>query len=239
MKNKNNETAEELIQKLFELNAYIGHRKNKTHPKAKKMYVYKNQNGISLIDLSKTVENLKKAEEFVFNLGKDNKTILFVGTKNTIAPVVEELCKRAETLYITHKWPPGILTNFETLRKNIELLRKMKQEKERGEWEKFPKHERIKLNKKLNKLLKIYAGVEKLETLPDALYLIDLRKERNAIKEALKLNITTIAIVDTNVDPTLVDYPIPANDDYPEVVKFITERIITSYLQGKKAKNEN
>lgn len=229
-------TVDPIIEKLFELNAYIGHRKNKTHPKAKKLYVYKNENGISIIDLSKTVDFLKKAKEFVFNLGKEGKTLLFVGTKKSISNIISEICKQNNLLHVTFKWPPGLLTNFSTLRKNIELLKKMKKEKEEGEWEKYPKHERIKLNKKLNKLIKIYGGVENLENLPDALYIVDLRKEKNAVREALKLGIKTVGITDTNVDPTFVDYPIPANDDYPQVVEFITQEIVKSYLEGIKSK---
>ncbi len=230
------EKIDPLIQKLFELNAYIGHKKSKTHPKAKKLYVYKNENGISIIDLSKTVEYLNKAKKFVYNLGKEGKTLLFVGTKKNISGIIAENCKKHALLYVSFKWPPGLLTNFSTLKKNIELLKKMKKEREEGDWEKFPKHERIKLNKKLNKLLRIYGGIEKLESLPDAIYIVDLRKERNAVKEARKLKITSVGITDTNVDPTLVDYPIPANDDYPQVVEFITKEIINSYLEGKKAK---
>lgn len=230
------EKVDPLIQKLFELNAYIGHKKSKTHPKAKKLYVYKNENGISIIDLSKTVEYLNKAKKFVYNLGKEGKTLLFVGTKKNISGIIAENCKKHALLYVSFKWPPGLLTNFSTLKKNIELLKKMKKEREEGDWEKFPKHERIKLNKKLNKLLRIYGGIEKLESLPDAIYIVDLRKERNAVKEARKLKITSVGITDTNVDPTLVDYPIPANDDYPQVVEFITKEIINSYLEGKKAK---
>ncbi len=230
------EKVDPLIQKLFELNAYIGHKKSKTHPKAKKLYVYKNENGISIIDLSKTVEYLNKAKKFVYNLGKEGKTLLFVGTKKNISGIIAENCKKHALLYVSFKWPPGLLTNFSTLKKNIELLKKMKKEREEGDWEKFPKHERIKLNKKLNKLLRIYGGIEKLESLPDAIYIVDLRKERNAVKEARKLKIISVGITDTNVDPTLVDYPIPANDDYPQVVEFITKEIINSYLEGKKAK---
>ncbi len=226
-----------LIQKLFELNAYIGHKSSKTHPKAKKLFVFKNENKISLIDLSKTVEYLKKAKEFAQSLGEENKKIIFVGTKKTISNIIENLCSKNNLMYVSSKWPPGLLTNFDTLKRNIELLRTMKKEAENGEWEKFPKHERLKLKKKLNKLLKVYGGIMDLEELPDAVYIVDLRKERNAVNETLKLNIKTIAIVDTNVDPTLVDYPIPANDDFPQVVEFITKEIIESYLKGLK-KNE-
>ena len=225
-----------LISKLFELKAYIGHRSSRVHPKAEKMFVFKNENKISLIDLTKTVSHLKKAKEYAYDLGKQGKVLLFVGTKKNIAEIIKNLCLENNLMYITTKWPPGLLTNFETIKKNIDLLRQMKKEKEEGNWDKFPKHERIKLQKKLNKLLRIYGGIENLENLPDAIYLVDLRKERNAIRESKKLQIPTIGITDTNVDPTLVDYPIPANDDYPQVVEFITQEIIKSYLEGQKAK---
>lgn len=223
-----------LIQELFEKKAYIGHIKKKLHPKAKKMYVYKIENRIALIDLSKTVEYLKKAKEFANTLGKQGKTLILVGTKQNIIPVIKNIAEKNKMMYLTKKWPPGLLTNFQTLKKNIDKMRQLRQEKESGKWEKLPKHERIRLNKKLNKLLALYGGIVDLENLPDAIFLVDVKKERNAVAEAKKLGIPIIAITDTNVDPSMVDYPIPSNDDFPEVVEKITQEIVASYKKGAK-----
>ncbi len=223
-----------LIQELFEKKAYIGHIKKKLHPKAKRMYVYKIENRIALIDLTKTVEYLKKAKEFASTLGRKGKTLILVGTKQNIIPVIKKIAEQNKMMYLTKKWPPGLLTNFQTLKKNIDKMRQMQEERESGKWEKLPKHERIRLNKKLNKLLALYGGIADLENLPDAIFLVDVKKERNAVAEAKKLGIPIIAITDTNVDPSLVDYPIPSNDDFPEVVEKITQEIVASYKQGAK-----
>ncbi|GIW62573.1 MAG: 30S ribosomal protein S2 [Patescibacteria group bacterium] len=227
-------TIDPLIQELFEKKAYIGHIKRKTHPKAKKAYIFKIENNIALIDLSKTIDYLKKAKEFAKSLGKENKTILFVGTKQNIGPIIKELCQQHNLMYINKKWLPGLLTNFDTLKKNIERLNKLTKEYENNAWSKRPKHERIKLEKEMKKLEQLYGGIKNINNIPSAIYVVDIKKEQNAVNEALKLHIPTIAITDTNVDPSLIDYPIPANDDFAEVVRKITEEIIISYLEGKK-----
>jgi len=218
---------EKKVEVLFKLGAHLGHQKNRIHPKAKK-FIYKIENQQSIIDLTQTVIFLEKAKKFFDELREKNKTILFVATKKNIANFIEKICQENNFFYLTNKWPPGFLTNFETfLKNNIQKMQKMREEKEKGEWEKFVKHERIKLEKQLRKIEKIYTGVSSMEKLPDALFIIDTKREKNAVIEAKKLNIPIIAIVDTNVNPDLVDYPIPANDDAAKVVEYIVGELVS------------
>jgi small subunit ribosomal protein S2 len=220
---------EKKVEELFKLGAHLGHRKNRVHPKAKK-YIYKIENQTSIIDLTQTVSLLEKAKEYVQKLKKDKKSILFVGTKRSAANIIKELGEKYGFYYITNKWPPGFLTNFEMfLKNNIKKMNKMREEKEKGEWQKFIKHEQVKLQKELNKVERVYQGVSTMEKLPDVLFIVDIKKEKNAITEAKKLNIPVIAIVDTNVNPDLFDYPIPANDDSAETVAYIIKEIVDSY----------
>jgi len=217
---------EKKVEELFKRSAHLGHRKNRIHPKAKK-YIYRIENQISIIDLTQTVSLLEKAKEYIQKIKKEEKNLLFVGTKRSAADIVANAGEKNNFFYITTKWPPGFLTNFEMfLKNNIQKMRKMREEKEKGVWQKFVKHEQIKLQKELKKIEKIYQGVAKMEKLPDALFIVDIKKEKNALAEARKLNIPVIAIVDTNVNPDLVDYPIPANDDSAETIEYIIKELI-------------
>ena len=220
---------EKKVETLFKLGAHLGHRKNKVHPKAKK-FIYKIENQVSIIDLTQTVSLLEKAKEYVNQLKKQKKSILFVGTKRSAATIINDLGEKNNLYYLTTKWPPGFLTNFEMfLKNNIQKMNKMREEKEKGKWQKFVKHEQIKLEKELRKIERVYQGVAAMKKVPDALFIVDIKRENNALDEAKKLNIPVIAIVDTNVNPDLVDYPIPANDDSVETVTYIIKEIVDSY----------
>lgn len=216
------------IQELFDASCHLGHKKNKIHPKAKK-YIYTFEQGTSIIDLTKTVDFLEKAKKFIQELAKNKKKILIVATKKIASGFVGQICQANNIAYINNKWPAGLMTNFETINKNIKKLKQMTKEKEEGEWKKFVKHEQIKLEKKLKKLEKFYGGIALLEKLPDALFIIDIKKEKNALIEAKKMNIPVVAIVDTNVNPDQVDYPIPANDDASSSIEYIVKEVINSY----------
>ncbi|MCS7093360.1 MAG: 30S ribosomal protein S2 [Patescibacteria group bacterium] len=222
------EELEEKVKILFQLGAHLGHRKNKIHPKAKK-YIYSINQGSSIIDLEKTIQLLEKAKEFVRKLAQEKKTILVVATKKIISSTIAKLSQERNLPHVTTKWPPGLITNFETVSKNIKKLLDLKKEKETGEWNKFVKHEQLKLEKKLRKLEKIYGGIISLTQRPDALFIIDIKKEKNALIEAIKRSIPTVAIVDTNSNPNLVDYPIPANDDSAPPVEYLAKEVINSY----------
>lgn len=226
------EKVSTILEELFKAKAHLGHKTNRIHPKARK-YIYSIENGVSIIDLSITVKLLEEAKEFVYKLSTESKKLLVVSTKKIASNYIQTLCQSLGISYITHKWPAGLLTNFETITRNIKRLKSMRDQKEKDEWNKFVKHDRLKLQKDLIKLEKHYGGLADLQNLPDALYIIDVKKEKNAVSEARKNNIPIVAIVDTNVNPQLVDYSIPANDDSLSSVEYISKRILEAYAKAR------
>ncbi|MBI4225712.1 30S ribosomal protein S2 [Candidatus Roizmanbacteria bacterium] len=221
------------IKELFDAKAHLGHKTSRVHPKAKK-YIYTIENGVSIIDLTKTLDLLNKTLQFVQQLGKQNKVLLMVATKKIAASQIQALCQKYSIPYVTSKWPAGLLTNFETITKNIKKLTQMKKDREEGAWNKFVKHDRFKLEKELIKLEKAYGGLLKLDKYPDAIFIVDVKKDKNSVNEAHKKNIPVVAIIDTNVDPDLVDYPIPANDDSLSSIEYIVNQIVEAYIKAKK-----
>lgn len=225
------------LKDLLSAGCHFGHRVEKWHPKAA-AFIYQVREKIHIIDLVKTRDSLKKAAEFVKDLGKEGKTLLFVGTKRQAKGVVSEAAKRAEAPYLTNRWIGGFITNWEEVKKNIEKLKNFRQEKADGSWEKFPKHEIVKLAKILRKIETIYGGVAQLEVLPDALFIVDIKKEESCLREAIRREIAAIAIVDTNTNPNLVNYPIFANDDAVGSIQYITNYLADAYIEGKKMKEK-
>ncbi len=221
-----------ILEELFAAKAHLGHKKNRIHPRAKK-FIYKIENGVSIIDLSETVKYLSLAEEYLKKAAKEGKLLLVVATKKIAARTIQELCQANNIAYVTSKWPAGLLTNFETIRKNTKKMITMKKEKEEGAWNMFVKHEQNALSKKLNKLEHQYEGLEFMEKLPDILYVVDVKKEKNAVLEALSNHVPIVAISDTNINPDTVSYPIPANDDSQSSVEYISKKVIESYANGK------
>ncbi|MFA6016597.1 MAG: 30S ribosomal protein S2 [Patescibacteria group bacterium] len=233
--NDNNKKVEE----LFAAGAHLGHKSNRVHPKTNK-YIYSFENGVSIIDLTKTADYLEKAKKYVSELGANGKILLVVCTKKIASNLTKELCTKNNLPYINTKWPAGLLTNFEMIIKNVKKLNTMKEEKEKGEWNKFVKHEQVKLDKDLNKLEKFYGGISDLKKLPDAVFMIDIKKEKNSVKESGEMKITTVAVTDTNANPDPINYPIPGNDDSLTSIEYFLKEIIeaysTSYLKGQEAK---
>lgn len=223
-----------IIEELFKAGAHLGHKAKRIHPKAKK-YIYSFDNGTSVIDLTKTAELLKIAKEFITTLSKNNKTLVIVMTKKINVPELKELFASKGINYITTKWPAGLLTNFDMIIKNVKKMLKMREEKDKGEWDKFVKHERIKLDKKLKKLEKFYGGISGLTKLPDALFVVDVKKEKNAVKEAKETKIPVVAVADTNVNPDTVDYPIPGNDDSASSIEYFVKEIVNAYAKTVKS----
>jgi len=232
-KTKIEEQIDPRIAQLFKLNAHLGHKSNRVHPKASR-YIYRMENGVSIIDLVKTVKLVDEAKKFVSSLAKDSRVVLFVATKKNLNPIIHKICQENNLPNITVKWPAGFLTNFDTLLKNIKKLRTMREEKEKGEWNKFVKHEQVKLQKELSKLEKFYAGIAAIDKVPDAIFIIDVKKEKTALQEAKKTRIPIIAIVDTNINPEKIDYPIPINDDSVEAVEYIIREITSVYKVNNK-----
>jgi small subunit ribosomal protein S2 len=218
------------VTSLFEAGSHLGHKKNRLHPKARR-FVYKMEQGVSVIDLTQTAKQLEEAKKFLTKAKKEGKIVLFLAAKKIISQYAAELCKKHSIAYITTKWLPGLLTNFQTIIKNVKKLNELKEEREKGTWNNFVKHERMKLQKQVYRLEKLYGGIAALEKKPDIIFIIDIKKEKNAIDEARKSNIPTVAIVDTNSNPDLVDYPIVANDDSPSSLQYLVSQIIAAYTK--------
>jgi len=221
------------IEKLFELGAHLGHKKSRLHPRARKN-VYTILNGTSVIDLTKTVDQLDIAKKYLSDVAKNGKTVLVVGTKKVVSAYLKKYCVENKVPYITSKWLPGLLTNFESLMNNVKKLKNLKNDRDTGAWDALVKHERTKLSKEISKLEKLYAGLESTTVRPDMMIIVDPKKEKNALKEAKAYKIPVVALVDTNADPTEIDYPVVANDDTSQVVEYIMHQLLEAYAKTPK-----
>lgn len=179
-----------------------------------------------------TVEQLEKAAKALSQAKKEGKSLLVVATKKVAAQYVSELSSEHQIPAVTSKWLPGLLTNFDTIIKNVKKLKKMQEEKTTGEWEKYVKHERIAMDKEITKLSKFYGGLIHLEKRPEILLIVDIKKEKNAVSEARMYNLPIVALTDTNTNPELVNYPIVINDDSAEVVHNVMKQLIEAYVKG-------
>lgn len=222
------------VEKLFQMGAHLGHKKNRLHPRARK-FVYKIVNGGSIIDLTLTVSMLTEAKRMLTEYGNDGKMVLVVVTKKVANQFTVEYCGNNNVPFIASKWLPGLLTNFETIIKNVKKLKTLREQRENGEWDKFVKHERMKLDKEVMKLDKLYGGIVEMMRRPDVIVCVDTRKEKNAVKEAKNNNIPVIAIVDTNSNPDEV-LPVVMNDDSPELVQYVLKQMVDAYIAGRDQK---
>ncbi|SHM50425.1 small subunit ribosomal protein S2 [Caldanaerovirga acetigignens] len=220
------------MKQLLEAGVHFGHQTRRWNPKMKE-YIFTERNGIYIIDLQKTVKKLDEAYEYVKNLAAEGGKILFVGTKKQAQESIQEEAKRCEMFYVNQRWLGGMLTNFKTIKKRIERLKELERMEEEGLFEVLPKKEVLNLKREKERLEKYLGGIKNMTSLPDALFIVDPRKEKIAVSEAKKLKIPIIAIVDTNCDPDEVDYVIPGNDDAIRAVKLIAEKIADAVLEGK------
>lgn len=220
------------VRELLEAGVHFGHQTNRWNPKMKK-YIFGERNGIYIIDLQKTVKKFSVAYEAVKQTVAQGKAILFVGTKRQAQEIIESEAKRCEMFYVNERWLGGMLTNFQTIRKNIERLKKLEAARQDGSQDRLPKKEVNKLEKEREKLSKILSGIKEMNVLPAMAYVIDLKKERIAVMEAKRLGIPVIGIVDTNCNPDEVDYIIPGNDDAIRSIRLITSRIADAAIEGK------
>ena len=220
------------MKELLEAGAHFGHRKSAWNPKMKP-YIYQERDKMHIIDLTKTVKLLDEAYSFVRDVAAAGGNVLFVGTKQQAKECIESEAIRCNSPYINNRWLGGFLTNFSTIKRRIERLSQLEREEKEGLWERLPRKEETRLRKELEKLKRNLGGVKGMENLPDAIYIADIRVEETAVKEARKLGIPIVAIIDSNVDPTLVDYPIPANDDAIKSIKLITSKIADAIIEGR------
>ena len=220
------------MKQLLEAGVHFGHQTRRWNPKMAE-YIYMERNGIYIIDLQKTVKKLEEAYNFVRDIAANGQTILFVGTKKQAAEAVKEEASRVGMYYVNARWLGGMLTNFKTMRTRIDRLAQLKKMQEDGTFDMLPKKEVIKLMGEMDKLEKYLGGVKEMKELPGALFVVDSRKEKNAIAEARKLGIPIVAIVDTNCDPDEIDYVIPGNDDAIRAIKLISQTMANAVLEGK------
>ncbi|AEO99253.1 30S ribosomal protein S2 [Weizmannia coagulans] len=220
------------MKQLLEAGVHFGHQTRRWNPKMKK-YIFTERNGIYIIDLQKTVKKVEEAYNFVKDLAGNGGNILFVGTKKQAQESVKDEAERSGMFYVNHRWLGGTLTNFETIQKRIDRLKQIEKMEEDGTFDVLPKKEVVQLKKEHDRLVKFLGGIKDMRNLPDALFVIDPRKERIAVAEARKLNIPIIGIVDTNCDPDEIDYVIPANDDAIRAVKLLTSKMADAIVEAK------
>lgn len=219
------------IKEMLEAGVHFGHQTNHWNPKMKP-YVYGARNGIYIVDLQQTVERARKACEFVKSVTAEGKKVIFVGTKKQAKEVIKAEAERANMYYVSERWLGGMLTNFQTVKASIDRLKKLESLKATESWNDYTKKEQSGFDRELGKLKKALGGIQEMKKLPGAMFIIDTTKEANAIKEARRLGIPTIAIVDTNCDPTGIDYLIPGNDDAFRSVSLFAKMIADSCIEG-------
>lgn len=220
------------MKQLLEAGVHFGHQTRRWNPKMAP-YIYMERNGIYIIDLQQTVKKFDETYEFVKELSAENKDILFVGTKKQAQQTIQEEAERCGMHYVNQRWLGGMLTNYKTIKQRINRLKSLKSMEEEGILDVLSKKEAASLRNERERLERFLGGIENMDKLPGAVFIVDPRKERIAVAEARKLNIPVIAIVDTNCDPDEIDYVIPGNDDAIRAVKLIASKIADAVLEGK------
>lgn len=219
------------IEDLLLAGSHFGHLTRRWDPKMKK-YIFMERNGIHIIDLKKTLDLLLEACNSISKISSEGKKILFVGTKKQAKQIIKDEAERCGAFYVCERWLGGMLTNFNTVRKSIKKLTNIQKMESDGTIDKFVKKERLIMSRDREKLEKVLNGIVNMTRLPGAIFVVDIKKEHIAISEAKKLNIPVYAIVDTNCDPDLVDYPIPANDDAVKSIEIILKAISGAVVDG-------
>ncbi|MFD3445492.1 30S ribosomal protein S2 [Microbacteriaceae bacterium 4G12] len=220
------------MKQLLEAGVHFGHQTRRWNPKMKR-YIFTERNGIYIIDLQKTVKKVEEAYNTMKEIAANGGNVLFVGTKKQAQDAIKEEALRAGMYFVNQRWLGGTLTNFQTIQKRIKRLKDIERMQEDGTFDVLPKKEVVQLKKELERLEKFLGGIKDMKNLPDALFVVDPRKERIAVAEARKLNIPLIGIVDTNCDPDEIDYVIPANDDAIRAVKLLTSKMADAILEAK------
>ena len=220
------------MQDLLEAGVHFGHQVRRWNPKMRQ-YIFTAREGVHVIDLAQTVEKLQEACDFVKKIGEAGGTIIFLASKKQARTIVEEEAKRAGAKYVTERWIGGLLTNWEQTSKNIKKLTDLKEKREEGEFKERTKKEQLLIDREIAKLERFYGGVVGIEKLPDALFVVDVRREENACREAVKKEVPVVAICDTNANTSLVSYPIPGNDDAIKAIEIVTKTIADAYLEGR------
>ncbi len=223
----------ELIKQLLEAGVHFGHQKKRWNPKMKR-FIFGERSGIYIIDLEKTEECLNKARDFLIDITSKGEVVLMVGTKKQAQEVIKEEALRCGMYYVTERWPGGLLTNYATIKKSINRLKEIEKMREDGTFEKLTKKEVARLEKELAKLNKNFSGIVKMERMPKAVFVVDTKKDETAVKEANRLAIPVIGLIDTNGNPELLAYPIPGNDDATKSIRSVTATLADAVLEGRR-----
>ena len=223
------------MKTLLEAGVHFGHQTRRWNPKMKR-FIFAERNGIHIIDLQQTVQLLDDACDFVRDLVAQSDTVLFVGTKKQAQEAIETESKRCFMPYVVNRWLGGTLTNFGTIQARIDHLVRLEDQRERGEFDRLPKKEALKIEEEVSRLNRYLGGIKEMTKLPGALFVVDPSKERIAIAEALRMDIPVVAMVDTNCNPEEIDYPIPSNDDAIRAIKFMANSMANSALEGLAAR---
>lgn len=221
-----------LLDEMLASACHFGHRVEKWNPKVRR-FIYTKRDGIHIFDLTKTAECLHTALNFLKETAVSGKTILLVSTKLQATKLLAEAAAKSQCPYVTRKWMPGLLTNFDTIKKRIKYFKDLKTQKAAGEWDKYTKKERLELDRTLEKLEDAFSGVENMMRLPDVVFVLDGVRDELALREARKLKITTIGICDSNCNPDLFTYPIPGNDDAIKSLRFFITKIAEAISAGR------
>lgn len=220
------------LEEMAKVGLHFGHKTSRIHPKMKP-FLAGMRNGIHLIDLEKTVEKLKDALAFISKLVSEGKNLLLVGTKIQAKEIIRKTAEECDLSYVNARWLGGTFTNFESVKKRVDYFKDLERKKTEGELEKYTKKERAEFDKKIKELAGKFGGVKNMEKLPDAIFVVDMKKDILAIKEAKIKKIPIVAIADTSIDPSLADYPIPANDDAISSISYILEKVKEAVLKAK------
>ncbi len=221
------------MKQLLEAGVHFGHQTRRWNPKMAP-FIFMDRNGIHIIDLQQTVTRLNEAYKFVEQLAAQGGTILFVGTKKQAQEAVAEEARRCGMFYVNQRWLGGMLTNFQTIQLRIRYLRDLEARRDRGDFERLPKKEVQRLQDDITRLERTLGGIKDMRRLPNAVFIIDTRKERTAVLEARRLEIPIVALADTNSDPDEIDYPIPANDDAIRAVRLLSSKIADAVIEGRR-----
>jgi small subunit ribosomal protein S2 len=225
------------MKALLESGVHFGHRTHRWHPQMKP-YIFTERNGIHIIDLQQTVKAMDEVSNLIREKVSEGGTVLFVGTKRQAVETIEEEARRCGMPYVTVRWLGGMLTNWFTMRQRINELERLERMREKGEFERLTKKEGLMLNRKIDKLLARFGGIRKMHRLPDLIFIVDVRREETAVREANSLGIPIIALVDTNCDPRAIDYVIPSNDDAIRTIKLMVGFIADAVLEGRAMRKE-
>ncbi len=223
----------ELIKQLLEAGAHFGHNRSRWNPRMER-FIFGERSKIYIIDLEKTAEYISKAREFLKDIASKGGKVLFVGTKKQAQDIIFDVAERSGMYFVKDRWLGGTLTNFKTIRNSIQRLKEIETMEKDGTFDAITKKEKAIFVKEMEKLRRNLQGVINMEKMPEALFVVDAKKEAIAVKEAIKLSIPIVAIVDTNSDPDIIDHPIPANDDAMRSIKLITELVTEGIVEGKK-----